>query len=44
MEEPQDPELRRRAERAQYILYGAMIFFLLLPLVVLWLIGRGPFR
>lgn len=44
MEDPQDPELRRRAERAQYILYGAMIFFLLLPLVVLWLIGKGPFR
>lgn len=44
MEEPQDPELRRKGERAQYILYGAMVFFLLLPVLVLWLTGRGPFR
>lgn len=44
MEEPQDPELRKKAERAQYILYGAMVFFLVLPLVVMWLTGKGPFQ
>jgi hypothetical protein len=44
MEEPQDPELMKKAQRAQYILYGAMIFFLVLPFVVLWLIRRGTFE
>ncbi len=44
MEEPQDPELMKKAQRAQYILYGVMIFFLILPFVVLWLIRRGTFE
>jgi hypothetical protein len=40
----QDPELMKKAQRAQYILYGVMIFFLILPFVLLWLIRRGTFE
>lgn len=39
----QDLELKRKAERAQFILYGVMILFLILPFVVLWLMRRGTF-
>ncbi len=39
-----DPELRKKAQRAQWILYGAMIFFLALPFVLLWLKRRGTFN
>lgn len=42
MEEP-DPELQQKAHRAQMILYGVMIFFALLPFVLLWLKNRGVF-
>lgn len=38
-----DPELEKKAQRAQMILYGVMIFFLLLPFVLLWLKNRGVF-
>ena len=45
MEDPQqDPELMKKAQRAQFILYGVMIFFLILPFVLLWLIRRGTFE
>ncbi len=39
----QDPELQKKAQRAQWILYGVMIFFLVLPFVLLWLKNRGVF-
>lgn len=39
-----DEELKRKAERAQYILYGVMILFLIIPFVLLWLIRRGTFN
>ena len=39
-----DPELEKKAHRAQMILYGVMIFFLVLPFVVLWLKNRGVFN
>jgi hypothetical protein len=39
-----DEELKRKAERAQYILYGVMILFLIIPFVFLWLIRRGTFN
>lgn len=42
--EEQDPELTRKAQRAQYILYGVMLLFLILPFVLLWLIRRGAFE
>lgn len=42
MSEP-DPELEKKAQRAQMILYGAMIFFLVLPFVLLWLKNHGVF-
>jgi hypothetical protein len=42
MSEP-DPELEKKAQRAQTILYGVMIFFLILPFVLLWLKNRGVF-
>jgi hypothetical protein len=32
-----DPELQKKANRAQMILYGVMILFLILPFVLLWL-------
>ena len=39
-----DPELEKKAHRAQLILYGVMIFFLVLPFVLLWLRNRGVFK
>lgn len=39
--EEQDPELMKKAQRAQFILYGVMILFLILPFVVLWFLRRG---
>lgn len=44
MAEPRDPELEKKAHRAQMILYGVMLFFLVLPFVFLWLIRRGVFE
>jgi hypothetical protein len=45
MSEPQpDPELEKKAHRAQMILYGVMLFFLVLPFVLLWLKNRGVFN
>ncbi|HEY8995852.1 MAG TPA: hypothetical protein VIM71_14400 [Lacunisphaera sp.] len=38
-----DPELEKKAQRAQMILYGVMLFFLVLPFVLLWLKNRGVF-
>ena len=38
-----DPELEKKAHRAQMILYGVMILFLVLPFVLLWLKNRGVF-
>ena len=38
-----DPELEKKANRAQMILYGVMILFLILPFVLLWLKNRGVF-
>jgi hypothetical protein len=44
MSEPKpDPELEKKARRAQMILYGVMLFFLVLPFVLLWLKNRGVF-
>lgn len=39
-----DPELEKKAHRAQMILYGVMLLFLVLPFVLLWLKNRGVFR
>jgi hypothetical protein len=39
-----DPELEKKAHRAQMILYGVMISFLVLPFVLLWLRNRGVFK
>jgi hypothetical protein len=39
-----DPELEKKAHRAQMILYGVMILFLILPFVLLWLKNRGVFN
>ena len=39
-----DPELAKKAHRAQMILYGVMIFLGLLPFVLLWLKNRGVFN
>ncbi len=39
-----DPELEKKAHRAQLILYGVMIFFLVLPFVLLWLKNKGVFN
>ena len=39
-----DPELEKKAHRAQMILYAVMIFFLVLPFVLLWLRNRGVFK
>ncbi|HWA29242.1 MAG TPA: hypothetical protein VG734_26565 [Lacunisphaera sp.] len=38
-----DPELAKKADRAQMILYGVMIIFVFLPFVLLWLQKRGVF-
>ena len=43
MSEP-DPELAKKAHRAQMILYGVMILFAILPFVLLWLMKRGAFH
>jgi len=40
--EEQDPELKKKAERAQWILYGVMLVFLVVPFVVLWFLRRAP--
>ena len=39
-----DPELENKGRRAQIILYGIMILFLILPFVLLWLKNKGVFR
>lgn len=39
----QDPELEKKARRAQTILYAVMIFFVILPFILLWLKNRGVF-
>jgi len=39
-----DPELEKKARRAQTILYGVMIFFVILPFLLLWLKKRGVFE
>ena len=44
MQEEQDPELIKKAHRAQMILYGVMIFFTVLPFLLLWLKRRGAFN
>ena len=33
-------EMQAKAQRAQMILYGVMIFFLILPFVLLWLFKK----
>ena len=43
MNEP-NPELEKKAQRAQMILYGFMIIFLILPFLLLWLKNRGFFN
>ena len=40
----QDPEMMKKAHRAQMILYGVMIFLAVLPFVLLWLKRRGAFN
>jgi len=42
--EEQNPELSKKAQRAQLILYGVMILFAILPFVLLWLKRRGAFN
>ncbi len=44
MESEQDPEMMKKAHRAQMILYGVMILFALLPFLILWLKRRGAFN
>jgi len=39
-----DPQLEKKAHRAQLILYGIMILFLILPFVLLWLKNKGVFN
>ncbi len=39
--EEHDPELMKKAQRAQWILYGVMLLFLVIPFVVLWYLRRG---
>jgi hypothetical protein len=38
-----DPELQKKAHRAQLILYAVMILFGILPFVLLWMKNRGVF-
>jgi hypothetical protein len=38
-----DPELEKKAHRAQMILYGVMLFFVVLPFILLWMKKRGVF-
>ncbi len=40
----QDPEIMKKAHRAQMILYGVMIFFAILPFLLLWMMRRGMFN
>ena len=40
----QDPELAKKARRAQMILYGVMLLCLVLPFVLLWMKKRGLFN
>jgi hypothetical protein len=40
----QDPELAKKAHRAQMILYGVMLLFLVLPFVLLWMKKQGLFN
>jgi hypothetical protein len=44
MQEEQNPELMKKAQRAQIILYGVMLFFAVLPFIILWLKRRGAFN
>jgi hypothetical protein len=44
MKEDLDPETMKKAHRAQMILYGVMIFFAILPFILLWLKRRGAFN
>ena len=44
MQDDQNPELVKKAQRAQMILYGVMIIFAVLPFVLLWLKRRGAFN
>ena len=39
-----DPELEKKAHRAQMILYGVMILFTILPFILLWMMKRGVFN
>ena len=39
-----DPESAKKAHRAQMILYAVMLFFLVLPFVLLWMKNRGVFN
>lgn len=39
-----DPELAKKAHRAQMILYGVMILFGILPFVLLWMMKKGFFH
>jgi len=39
-----DPELEKKGRRAQMILYGVMILFVILPFVLLWLKNKGVFN
>lgn len=39
-----DPELEKKGRRAQMILYGVMIVFVILPFVLLWLKNKGVFN
>ena len=39
-----DPELEKKGRRAQLILYGVMILFVILPFVLLWLKNKGVFN
>jgi hypothetical protein len=44
MEPERDPELQKKAQRAQMLLYGIMLLFLVLPFILLWLKRRGVFH
>lgn len=43
MQEP-NPELLRKAQRAQMLLLAVMVVFVLLPFLLLWLKRRGLFH
>lgn len=44
MKDEENPEMMKKAQRAQIILYGVMIFFAVLPFILLWLKRRGAFN